>query len=62
MWSAGFTVYFIIYGRYSTEALAAISIMNTMLMLSKLLLGGFAGASQIALGRALGMRDEELVS
>lgn len=61
MWSAGFTVYFIIYGRRSTDALSAISIMNTMLMVSKLILGGFSGASQIALGRALGRREDELV-
>ena len=61
MWSTGFTVYFIIYGRRSTDALSAISIMNTMLMVSKLILAGFSGASQIALGRALGRREDELV-
>lgn len=61
LWATGFTVYYFVFGKYGTEALAACSIMNTLLMVSKLLLGGFAGAAQIVVGRALGQKDIKLV-
>lgn len=61
MWQLGFVVYYIIYGKRGTEALAAITIMSTLLMISKLFIGGFSGASQILIGPEIGKNNMELV-
>ncbi len=57
MWSLGTTIYFIIYGTAGTDALAAMSIMQTMQMLAKLFTGGFSGASSIIIGNEIGKGD-----
>lgn len=62
MWSLGTTIYFIIYGRSGTDALAAMSIMQTLQMLSKIFIGGFSGASSIIIGNEIGRGDEARVN
>lgn len=57
MWSLGTTIYFIIYGRAGTDALAAMSIMQTLQMLAKIVSGGFCGASSIIIGNEIGKGD-----
>lgn len=57
MWSLGTTIYFIVYGRAGTEALATMSIMQVIQMLTKLLVGGFSGASAIIVGNEIGAGD-----
>ena len=57
MWSLGTTIYFIIYGHTGTDALAAMSIMQTLQMLSKILIGGFCGSSAIIIGNEIGRGD-----
>ncbi len=61
MWQMGFVVYFIIYGKRGTEALATITIMSTLMMMSKLFIAGFSGASQIVIGPVLGRKQMDLV-
>lgn len=61
MWSLGTTIYFIIYGKAGTDALAAMSIMQTLQMLAKIATGGFCGASSIIVGNEIGKGDEEKV-
>lgn len=61
MWSMGTTIYFIIYGRAGTDALAAMSIMQTLQMLAKIATGGFCGASSIIIGNEIGKGDEKKV-
>lgn len=61
MWSLGTTIYFIIYGKAGTDALAAMSIMQTLQMLAKIATGGFCGASSIIIGNEIGRGDEEKV-
>lgn len=61
MWNLGTTIYFIIYGRAGTEALAAMSIMQTLQMLAKIASGGFCGASTIIIGNEIGKGDLEKV-
>lgn len=57
MWSLGTTIYFIIYGRAGTDALAVMSIMQTLQMLAKIFSGGFCGASAIIIGNEIGKGD-----
>ena len=57
MWSMGTTIYFIIYGQTGTDALAAMSIMQTLQMLAKILTGGFCGSSAIIIGNEIGRGD-----
>lgn len=61
MWSLGTTIYFIIYGKVGTDALAAMSIMQTLQMLAKIFSGGFCGASSIIIGNEIGKGDLERV-
>lgn len=61
MWSLGTTIYFIIYGKVGTDALAAMSIMQTLQMLAKIATGGFCGASSIIVGNEIGKGDEKKV-
>ena len=61
MWQLGTTIYFIIYGKAGTDALAAMSIMQTLQQLSKIVSGSFCGASSIIIGNQIGMGDLELV-
>lgn len=61
MWSLGTTIYFIIYGRAGTDALAAMSIMQTIQMLAKIASGGFCGASSIIIGNEIGHGDLDKV-
>ena len=62
MWSLGTTIYFIIYGRVGTEALAAMSIMQTLQMLAKIVSGGFCGACSIIIGNEIGRGDLDRVN
>ena len=50
-------IYFIIYGRAGTDALAAMSIMQTLQQLSKIFSGSFCGASAIIVGNEIGKGD-----
>lgn len=61
MWSLGTTIYFIIYGKAGTDALAAMSIMQTLQMLAKIFSGGFCGASSIIIGNEIGKGDLDRV-
>ncbi len=61
MWSLGTTIYFIIYGRAGTDALAAMSIMQTLQMLAKIASGGFCRASAIIVGNEIGRGDLDKV-
>lgn len=61
MWNLGTTIYFVIYGRAGTEALAAMSIMQTLQMLAKIASGGFCGASTIIIGNEIGRGDLDKV-
>ncbi len=61
MWSLGTTIYFIIYGKAGTDALAAMSIMQTLQMLAKIVSGGFCGASSIIIGNEIGKGDLDKV-
>ncbi len=61
MWQMGFVVYYIIYGKRGTDALAAITIMSTLLLISKLFIAGFSGASQILIGPEIGRKNIETV-
>ncbi|MCR4903396.1 MAG: MATE family efflux transporter [Butyrivibrio sp.] len=61
MWNLGTTIYFIIYGRAGTDALAAMSIMQTLQMLAKIASGGFCGASTIIIGNEIGKGDIDKV-
>lgn len=61
MWNLGTTIYFIIYGRAGTDALAAMSIMQTLQMLAKIASGGFCGASTIIIGNEIGNGDLDKV-
>ena len=61
MWSLGTTIYFIIYGKAGTDALAAMSIMQTLQMLAKIFSGGFCGASAIIIGNEIGKGDLDRV-
>lgn len=57
LWQLGTTIYFIIYGRAGTDALAAMSIMQTLQQLSKIFSGSFCGASAIIVGNEIGKGD-----
>ena len=61
MWSLGTTIYFIIYGRTGKEALAAMSIMQTLQMLAKIFSGGFCGSASIIIGNEIGKGDVDRV-
>lgn len=61
LWNLGTTIYFIIYGRAGTQALAAMSIMQTLQMIAKITSGGFCGASTIIIGNEIGKGDLDRV-
>ncbi len=62
MWSLGTSIYFIFYGRCSEDALAAMSIMQTLQMLSKIFSGSFCSSASIIVGNEIGRGDSEKVT
>ena len=61
LWSLGTSIYFIIYGKSGTDALAAMSIMQTWQMLSRIASGSFCGAASIIVGNEIGAGNVEKV-
>ncbi|MDX9801632.1 MAG: MATE family efflux transporter [Spirochaetia bacterium] len=56
-WAAGMTMYKIVYGRIGTNALAAISINETILQLMMVLFMGSANACVVVIGKSIGEGD-----
>lgn len=54
MWSLGTAIYFVFYGKCSDDALAAMSIMQTLQMLSKIFSGSFCSSASIIVGNEIG--------
>jgi len=54
LWSTGITMYAIVYGRISTDAMAAMTITQTIEQIAFVLLMGVGNASGIMLGNSLG--------
>ena len=61
LWSLGTSIYFIIYGKSGTDALAAMSIMQTWQMLARIASGSFCGAASIIVGNEIGHGDLDKV-
>ncbi len=62
MWSLGTSIYFIFYGKCSEDALAAMSIMQTLQMLSKIFSGAFCSSASIIVGNEIGRGDVNKVT
>jgi len=56
-WAAGMTMYKIVYGRIGTNALAAISINETILQLMMVLFMGSANACVVVIAKSIGKGD-----
>ena len=60
LWATGQTTYSIIYGRMSTEALAAINMENSIERLAYVGIIGFSGAAAVMIGQKIGEGREDL--
>ena len=58
LWSLGITVYYIIYARIGTEAIAAMNIASTVDMMAMVLFIGIANACAILVGNLIGAGEE----
>jgi len=54
LWALGIIAYQVIYARISTEAVAAVNIVNTVIGLAFVYVSGIAGASNILIGNRIG--------
>ena len=61
LWSTGVTMYAVVYGRMSTDAMAAMTITQTIEQISFVLLIGVGNACGIILGNSLGAGEGETV-
>lgn len=61
LWGVGTTLYFVIYGRIGTEALAAMSIMSTLQTLEQTFVLSFSGASAVIIGNEIGAGNRKKV-
>ena len=57
LWASGMTMYKIVYGRMGTNALAAVSINETILQLMMVLFMGSANACVVVIGKSIGEGD-----
>lgn len=57
LWSLGISIYYMVYGTRGTEVYAAMSIMQTMQMISKLAIMGFCSTCTVMLGMEIGRGD-----
>lgn len=58
-WSIGESAYYAIYGRMSSESMAAMSIINPLQCITMALFAGFSTAAGIIVGNHLGKKDNE---
>jgi putative MATE family efflux protein len=58
LWALGIITYQMIYGRMSTESVAAVNIANTVTGLAFVYVSGIAGASNILIGNLIGRGEE----
>ena len=61
LWSTGVTMYAVVYGRMSTDAMAAMTITQTVEQIAFVLLVGVGNACGIILGNSLGSGEQESV-
>jgi len=61
LWSTGVTMYSVVFGRMGTDAMAAITVSQTIEQLSFVFLSGVGNACAIMLGNSLGSGKSELI-
>ncbi len=57
LWAVGMTMYKVVYGRIGTNALAAVSINETIMQLMMVLFMGSANACVVVIGKSIGEGD-----